>query len=156
MLQQRASKFRSSILLSRKGKSSRFVGLLGVSVTDGIVGKENFFSLVSGCIPILGGKSSLINGIIGDMQSTSESVVTVHGTAALARQDAFIINATVRDNILFGQEFNAVFYEKVLQSCCLFQDLALLGPAGDMTEIGERGVTLSGGKNLSCHKLSVV
>lgn len=71
----------------------------------------------------------------------------MNGSIALARQDAFIINATVRENVLFGRAFDPVLYERVLDSCCLRQDLELLGPAKDFTEIGERGVTLSGGRS---------
>ena len=51
----------------------------------------------------------------------------------------------MRDNILFGAPFDAVRYDAVLEACCLLPDLAIL-PAGDATEIGERGINLSGGQ----------
>ena len=60
-------------------------------------------------------------------------------------QTPFILNATLRGNILFGLPYDADWYGKVLDACCLRPDLEQLGEAGDLTEIGERGVTLSGG-----------
>ena len=56
---------------------------------------------------------------------------------AYVPQQAWIQNATVRDNILFGKEFNQALYEKTLDVCALKPDLEIL-PAGDMTEIGEK------------------
>ena len=52
---------------------------------------------------------------------------------------------TLRDNVLFGAPYDAAFYARVLSACALEADLAIL-PGGDMTEIGERGVNLSGGQ----------
>ncbi|KAG5191529.1 ABC transporter type 1, transmembrane domain-containing protein [Tribonema minus] len=60
-------------------------------------------------------------------------------------QRAWIQNASLRDNILFGAPYDPVWYNSVLQACALAPDLELL-EAGDMTEIGERGVNLSGGQ----------
>jgi ABC-type multidrug transport system fused ATPase/permease subunit len=51
---------------------------------------------------------------------------------------------TIRDNILFGKEFDKELYTKTIVACQLVRDLEIL-PAGDMTEIGERGINLSGG-----------
>jgi len=51
---------------------------------------------------------------------------------------------TIRDNILFGKEFDKDFYTNTLVACQLVRDLEIL-PAGDMTEIGEKGINLSGG-----------
>ena len=64
---------------------------------------------------------------------------------AFAPQVPFVLNATVRDNILFGRPFDALRYDRVVDACALRVDLAQL-PAGDATEVGERGVTLSGGQ----------
>lgn len=97
------------------------------------------------CLCCPGGKSSLINGIIGELSATAESVVKTGRSVLLVSQDAFILNATLRDNILFGRVFNRDIYERVLDACCLRSDLALLGRSKDLTEIGERGITLSGG-----------
>ena len=56
---------------------------------------------------------------------------------AYVPQQAWMQNATLRDNITFGKPFNSQVYQKVLDSCALKTDLEIL-PGGDMTEIGER------------------
>jgi ABC-type multidrug transport system fused ATPase/permease subunit len=61
----------------------------------------------------------------------------MNGSVAYASQKAWIQNATVRENILFGQPFNADKYDAVLEACALKSDLAIL-ENGDMTEIGEK------------------
>ena len=60
-------------------------------------------------------------------------------------QKPFIQNATLKDNILFGSPFDAARYQHTLDMCALLPDLEVL-PAGDSTEIGERGINLSGGQ----------
>jgi hypothetical protein len=55
------------------------------------------------------------------------------------------MNETLRANILFGLPFDEGVYERVIDACCLRQDIEQLGEFGDLVEIGERGVTLSGG-----------
>ena len=98
------------------------------------------------------GKSSLLSAVLGDMYKVSGSV-SVKGTVAYVPQTAWITNATVRENILFGKPFDSEFYEATLQACGLTQDLKTL-MAGDLTEIGERGINLSGG-TLHCILLLV-
>ncbi len=61
------------------------------------------------------------------------------------RIGANVQNATVRDNILYGRTFDAERYARVVGACALAPDFAIL-PAGDSTEIGEKGVNLSGGQ----------
>lgn len=70
--------------------------------------------------------------------------VALNGTVSFVSQTAFIMNATVRDNILFGRAYNEHQYRTAVRVCNLESDLAIL-PAGDQTEIGERGINLSGG-----------
>lgn len=62
----------------------------------------------------------------------------INGTVAYAAQRAWIQNATLRDNILFGSPYDADRYARVLSACALSSDLDLL-EAGDQTEIGEKG-----------------
>lgn len=62
---------------------------------------------------------------------------SLQGSVAYVAQQAWIQNATLRDNILFGQPFDDERYSMVLDACALRQDLQIL-PAGDMTEIGEK------------------
>ena len=59
------------------------------------------------------------------------------GQVAYVPQQAWIQNATVKDNILFGKPMNGMLYSSCLSRCALEQDLEIL-PGGDMTEIGEK------------------
>ncbi|KAG6872989.1 hypothetical protein C0995_004365 [Termitomyces sp. Mi166 len=67
------------------------------------------------------------------------------GGAAYAAQESWVLNATIKDNILFGAPFDEQRYNKVVYQCALARDLELL-QAGDLTEVGEKGLTLSGGQ----------
>ena len=70
----------------------------------------------------------------------------MNGKVAYVPQTPFILNSTLRENIIFGLPFNRKLYDRVIHACCLRKDIEQLGDAKDLTEIGERGVTLSGGK----------
>jgi ATP-binding cassette subfamily C (CFTR/MRP) protein 1 len=70
--------------------------------------------------------------------------VQVAGRIAYVGQQAWIMNATLRDNILFSKPYDRNLYERTITACGLKPDIDIL-PAGDMTEIGERGINLSGG-----------
>lgn len=98
--------------------------------------KIKFKSLVSIIGRVGQGKSSLLSAIIGEMEKFS-GTINVNGSIAYAPQQAWIQNATIRENILFGQPYNQDFYEKVVSACSLNTDLELL-KFGDMTEIGEK------------------
>lgn len=69
----------------------------------------------------------------------------MQGDIAYVAQQAWIQNATVRDNILFGKLYDPIKYKKIINACALKPDLDML-PAGDKTEIGEKGINLSGGQ----------
>ena len=90
------------------------------------------------------GKSSLLAAMAGDMRKTSGEIV-FGAERAFCPQYAWIQNATVRENILFGKEMNRDWYNTVIDACALRPDLEML-PSGDATEIGERGITVSGGQ----------
>lgn len=94
--------------------------------------------------PVGSGKSSYIQAILGEMPKTSGEI-TISGTVAYVSQEAFIVNTTVRENIIFGKPFDMDKYKKVLETSALMPDLHQF-TAGDRTEIGERGVNLSGGQ----------
>ncbi|KAJ2397232.1 hypothetical protein GGI23_003613, partial [Coemansia sp. RSA 2559] len=126
-------------------------------------------SIIAG--PTGSGKSSLLSALVGEMTlvrgcallptidpntladsndkyrdviELSNEGLAIRDIAYVA-QEAWLRNATIRENILFGEEYNRERYEEVLRVCALKPDLRIL-IAGDMTEIGERGVTLSGGQ----------
>uniref|UniRef100_A0A4W4G3P7 ATP-binding cassette, sub-family C (CFTR/MRP), member 2 n=1 Tax=Electrophorus electricus TaxID=8005 RepID=A0A4W4G3P7_ELEEL len=90
------------------------------------------------------GKSSLISALLGEMHSLSGSI-NVKGSVAYVPQQAWIQNATLKDNILFGSELNEQKLQRVVEACALEPDLELL-PGGVQTEIGEKGINLSGGQ----------
>ncbi|KAM4591513.1 ATP-binding cassette sub-family C member 2 [Odontesthes bonariensis] len=90
------------------------------------------------------GKSSLMSALLGEMYGT-KGFINIQGSLAFVPQQAWIQNATVRNNILFGSPLEEKRFQKVIQACALAPDLKLLG-AGDLTEIGEKGINLSGGQ----------
>ncbi|KAK1946686.1 Canalicular multispecific organic anion transporter 2 [Phytophthora citrophthora] len=94
--------------------------------------------------PVGCGKSSLCSAFLGEMVKHNGTVF-VGGSVVYCSQQPWIQNMTVRDNILFGMLYDRKKYEKVLDACALTADLQSL-PAGDATEIGERGINLSGGQ----------
>ena len=83
------------------------------------------------------GKSSLLHVMLGELE-VKEGTVEVCGNFAYVAQTAFIVNATIKENILFGLALDQVLYEQCLDICCLLPDLAIL-PGGDSCEIGEQG-----------------
>uniref|UniRef100_A0AAR2KT00 ABC-type glutathione-S-conjugate transporter n=1 Tax=Pygocentrus nattereri TaxID=42514 RepID=A0AAR2KT00_PYGNA len=90
------------------------------------------------------GKSSLLSAMLGEMEKKSGNI-TVKGSVAYVPQQAWIQNATMRENVVFGQEKKESWYQSVLEACALLPDLEIL-PARDATEIGEKGLNLSGGQ----------
>ncbi|KIJ38938.1 hypothetical protein M422DRAFT_258345 [Sphaerobolus stellatus SS14] len=116
---------------------------------------EGELAFKKGCINlIIGptgcGKTSMLMALLGEMHfipSTVDSWFNLprQGHIAYAPQESWVQNATIRENILFGAPFDEERYNKVLRQCALEPDLELF-EAGDKTEIGERGLTLSGGQ----------
>uniref|UniRef100_A0A8C6K961 ATP-binding cassette sub-family C member 5 n=1 Tax=Nothobranchius furzeri TaxID=105023 RepID=A0A8C6K961_NOTFU len=96
------------------------------------------------CGGVGSGKSSLLSALLGQM-TLVEGKVAASGSFAYVSQQAWILNDSLKENILFGHEYDSVKYNALLEACCLLPDLAEL-PYGDMTEIGERGANLSGGQ----------
>ena len=91
------------------------------------------------------GKSCLIKSLIDRLIILSKKEFNIDGTISYASQTPFIINATVRDNILFYSKYNEERYQQVIKFCQLEKDIESL-PAGDLTEIGTNGANLSGGQ----------
>jgi len=90
------------------------------------------------------GKSTIVNCVLGDVFEPT-GTRRVSGEISLVPQEPWIVNATVQENILFGETFDEDRYMQVIDTCALGPDLVQL-PMGDQTEIGERGITLSGGQ----------
>ncbi|GME72101.1 unnamed protein product [Ambrosiozyma monospora] len=120
------------------------------------VGKLN---LIVG--PTASGKSSLLLALLGEMnliegnvllpcftpreELVADPITGLTESAAYCAQTAWLLNGTIKDNIVFAAPFNKKRYNDVLDSCGLRHDLEIL-EGGDETEIGEKGITLSGGQ----------
>jgi len=91
------------------------------------------------------GKTSILSAFLGEIPAISGSQAMLRGTVAYVPQVSWILNATVRDNILFGSSYDSERYNRAIQASALVRDLTLF-PNGDLTEIGERGVNISGGQ----------
>ncbi|KAJ5153186.1 abc multidrug transporter protein [Penicillium canariense] len=96
------------------------------------------------------GKSSLLSAVAGEMRRTAGEFTT-EGRRALCAQVPWIQSTTIRENITFGQEFDQAKYDAVIDACALQPDLSIL-PHGSFTEIGEKGINLSGGQK---HRVSL-
>uniref|UniRef100_F7GAD5 ATP binding cassette subfamily C member 4 (PEL blood group) n=1 Tax=Callithrix jacchus TaxID=9483 RepID=F7GAD5_CALJA len=94
--------------------------------------------------PVGAGKSSLLSAVLGEL-APSHGLVNVRGRIAYVSQQPWVFSGTVRSNILFGKKYEKERYEKVIKACALKKDLQLLED-GDLTVIGDRGTTLSGGQ----------
>ncbi|XP_026714863.1 multidrug resistance-associated protein 6-like isoform X5 [Athene cunicularia] len=90
------------------------------------------------------GKSSLLSALLGELEK-ADGCVTMKDTAAYVPQQPWIQNASVEDNILFGKELDETWFNRVIDACALQPDLESF-PAGQKSEIGEKGVNISGGQ----------
>ncbi|KAJ7662622.1 hypothetical protein DFH06DRAFT_1471431 [Mycena polygramma] len=104
--------------------------------------------------PSASGKTSMLLALLGEMHFVPSSDANAEdswfnlpraGGVAYCDQTSWVLNETIRNNILFGTPMDEARYKKVLYQCALEPDLALL-EAGDLSEVGERGLTLSGGQ----------
>ncbi|KAH9077606.1 hypothetical protein EDB83DRAFT_2285647 [Lactarius deliciosus] len=117
-------------------------------VHDELLFKRGCFNLIIG--PTGSGKTSLLMALLGEMHFVPMSPDSWYhlpraGGVSYAAQESWVQNETIRDNILFGAPCDEERYNKVIYQCGLQRDLSLFN-AGDMTEVGERGLTLSGGQ----------
>ena len=91
------------------------------------------------------GKSSLIQAMLNNMISDDKTKIIINGRISYVGQESWIQNNTVRNNILFYQPYVQEKYEKILDLCELNQDINSFNGL-DQTEIGEKGINLSGGQ----------
>ncbi|XP_024972697.1 ABC transporter C family member 13 [Cynara cardunculus var. scolymus] len=101
-------------------------------------------SLVAVIGEVGSGKSSLLNSILGEMKLIEGSIYS-SGSVAYVPQIPWILSGTIRDNIIFGRDYDPIRYSAVLEACALNTDVSLM-VGGDMAYIGEKGVNLSGGQ----------
>ncbi|XP_018575091.1 multidrug resistance-associated protein 4-like [Anoplophora glabripennis] len=94
--------------------------------------------------PVGCGKSSLLQTILGELEVAS-GTIQINGTMSYASQEPWVFAATVRQNILFGAEYDKKRYHDVIRACDLEKDFKQF-PNGDQTIVGDRGASLSGGQ----------
>ncbi|XP_071488858.1 ATP-binding cassette sub-family C member 4-like [Diadema antillarum] len=94
--------------------------------------------------PVGAGKSTLLMALMNELPKQTGEVI-YHGKLGYTAQQPWVFSGTLRDNILFGKKFDADKYKRVLTACALKTDLSLL-PDSDLTLVGDRGITLSGGQ----------
>ena len=104
--------------------------------------KRGEFLLVIGKVG--SGKSSLLLSLLGEIDIV-RGRVELNGSCAFVPQEPWIFPTSVRNNIIYGRGWDEKWYEKVIVACCLDVDMAQL-EKGDLTIVGERGITLSGGQ----------
>lgn len=109
------------------------------------VGKGKLYAVIG---TVGSGKSSLLSVLLGELpllETPEPGEVKVLGGLSYAGQEAWVFGATVRQNILFGQAYDRHRYHRVTKACALLSDFDQL-PQGDMTIVGDRGSSLSGGQ----------
>ena len=97
--------------------------------------------------PVGAGKSSLLDALLGEMQRTEGQIAVNRPPRGVGfvKQEAWLQQGTVRDNIMWGKAYQHNWYNKVIEACALKQDFTQLA-CGDLSQVGEQGVTLSGGQ----------
>ena len=138
------SYLKNKVELEKLNDSSQETKCLKYEVLSDIKFGASKGGLIGICGHVGSGKSSLLLAALGQLKMTNGHILR-EGSCAYVSQQAWIVNATFKENILFGSQFDAKRYYQALTVCSLKEDLNML-PGGDETEIGERGVNLSGGQ----------
>ncbi|CAG9533665.1 unnamed protein product [Cercopithifilaria johnstoni] len=129
---------RSPVVVNEQSNNDTAIALKNITLN---VRKKELLGI---CGPVGSGKTALLNAIIGHL-APKDGSLNVSGQAAFITQTPWILNQTVQSNILFGLPMKTSRYYKAITVCELTKDLEAM-KAGDQTEIGERGVTISGGQ----------
>uniref|UniRef100_A0AAG5CR64 Uncharacterized protein n=1 Tax=Anopheles atroparvus TaxID=41427 RepID=A0AAG5CR64_ANOAO len=94
--------------------------------------------------PVGSGKTTLLQVLLGELE-LDEGSVEIRGSVSYAAQEPWLYEGSVRNNILFTEEYSERRYLQVVKVCALEKDFELF-PHGDQTIVGERGISLSGGQ----------
>ncbi|RKP00006.1 hypothetical protein CXG81DRAFT_13730 [Caulochytrium protostelioides] len=101
--------------------------------------------IVAVCSSVGGGKTSLLNALLGEMDLASGRSRVRTRRVGYASQTAWLVGGTIQDNIVFGRPYDAAWFAQVTTACALARDFEIL-PQGALTRIGDRGTSLSGGQ----------
>ncbi|KAJ7578700.1 P-loop containing nucleoside triphosphate hydrolase protein [Mycena floridula] len=117
---------------------------------DELIFRPGCINLIVG--PTGSGKTSVLLALLGEMHfipSGPDSWFNLprEGGIAYVDQTSWVLNDTIKQNILFGSPFDEERYKKVIYQCALEPDIAMF-ENGDATEVGEKGLTLSGGQKM--------
>ena len=120
-----------------------------ISLDDELVLQDINFTVENGNLtvitgPVGSGKSTLLSAIAGEIPDQNWAI-TYNGTVVYVPQIPWIFSGTIRENVLFGEQYEEAKYNRVIEACALTQDVEKF-PDCDQTIVGERGVVLSGGQ----------
>lgn len=96
--------------------------------------------------PVGCGKTTLLKAILGEVPALSGTIRLFAGDVSYCDQSPFHMNGTIRDTVTAFSEFDDRWYKSVLDACALNEDLRQM-PLGDRTQIGNKGIALSGGQS---------
>ncbi|XP_057661013.1 probable multidrug resistance-associated protein lethal(2)03659 isoform X1 [Diorhabda carinulata] len=152
----KAKKISSGTLLINSAKKNKSVGVYlenasakwGSSQDENTISNINFNVGPQQLVAIVGavgsGKTSLLQAIMKELP-LSQGTKDVVGKISYASQEPWLFAGTIKQNILFGEPWDAKKYERVIKVCALERDLSIL-PHGDRSLVGDRGISLSGGQ----------
>lgn len=108
-----------------------------------MIDPEKRLTIVAG--PVGCGKSTFLKGLLGETPKISGHVYVPSSQIAYCDQTPWVINGSIRDNIIATTEFDDIWYQRVIHACALDIDIRRM-PEGDQTVVGSKGVKLSGGQ----------
>ena len=117
-------------------------GTLALSDISSTFDKGKLYCIIGrvGC-----GKSALLQAIAGELPISIGTMTSNYNSMAYAAQDPWIMDGSIRENIIMGLSFNENWYLQVIEACVLGPDIAAFKD-GDFTIVGDRGVQCSGGQ----------
>ncbi|CAH0557797.1 unnamed protein product [Brassicogethes aeneus] len=139
---------RNNIKNNKANIGKIYMDNLGFTIGNQVILEDVSMSAETGLIIITGnvgsGKSTLLKIILGEYPAT-KGILNIQGSISYAGQDPWLFPSTIKQNILFGSDFNEDRYNKVIAVCALTHDFNLL-EKGDQTIVGDKGINLSKGQ----------
>ncbi|OAR00989.1 hypothetical protein LLEC1_05486 [Akanthomyces lecanii] len=154
--EQRFGQSSSDVQLSRLSRQDEAADAVTVCQMSAAWSKDHTelknitFSLARGKLGMLlgstaAGKSTLLKSLLGEVPHTTGTVKLASTRVSWCEQSPWILNQTVRENIIGYAHYDVERYDQVVQACALREDFAQL-PQGDLTVVGSKGLSLSGGQ----------